>query len=66
MDSGQVAANVDGTYDGDALVFYDRSIRRTDGAPFNLNDRKDVHIRHDRMVGTDKSGRVPLYATRIR
>jgi hypothetical protein len=66
MDWGHVAANVEGTYEGDALVFYDRSIRHTDGAPFNLNDRKDVRIVNDRMVGTDKNGRVALYATRIR
>jgi hypothetical protein len=66
MDWGDVAANVDGTYEGDELVFYDRSLRRTNGAPFNLNDRKDVRIIEDRMVGTDKNGRVPLLASRIR
>lgn len=66
MDWGDVAANVEGTYVGNQLVFFDRSIRRTNGAPFVLNDRKDVQIVGDEMIGTDKAGRVRLHAVRVR
>ncbi|MFO0740465.1 MAG: hypothetical protein U0270_31500 [Labilithrix sp.] len=66
MDWGDVAANVEGTYEDEHLVFYDRSLRRSNGAPFVLNDRKDVQIVGDDMVGTDKDGRVRLRAVRVR
>lgn len=66
MDWGDVAANVEGHYTGDTLVFYDRSIRRTNGAPFLLHERKQVQLDGDQMWGTDKDGRATLYARRVR
>lgn len=66
MDWGDVVANVDGTYEGDTLIFYDRSIRRGSSANFTLNDRKYVRVENDRMTGTDKNGRAQFFATRIR
>ena len=65
IDWGDVAAEVRGTYAGDHVVFEDYAIRRTNGAAYELFDRKDVHIRGGVMEGTDKNGRWRLRAVRI-
>lgn len=66
MEWTNTTANVEGTYEGRTLVFYDTSIARSNGTPFVLNDRKDVRIEGDVMTGTDKAGAAPLHAVRVR
>ena len=55
MDWGDVVANVEGTYEDEHLVFTTARSRRSNGAPFVLNDRKDVQIVGDDMVGTERT-----------